>query len=60
MGETFKRTIPHVTTLSDYQKADQRENGILPRELCYHTMCYPTQLNVSFLPSIIECMTILL
>ena len=42
MGETFKRTIPHVTTLSDDQKADQRESGTLPRELCYDTMCDPT------------------
>jgi len=39
MGESFKRTIPHVTTLSDDQKADQRENGTLPRELICLVVC---------------------
>jgi len=44
MGETFKRTIPHVNTLSMTRKQIKEKTAHSPRELCYHTMCDPTPL----------------
>jgi len=52
MGETFGplHNTARYHTKHD-QKADQRENGTLPRELCYHTMCDPTPLPIRCRPT---------